>query len=50
MEDWLEEVRERRPLSQRERLERTLNEAVKCENYEKAAQVRDELKNLKSTE
>ncbi len=50
LEDWLEEVRERRPLSQRERLERALNEAVKSENYEKAAQVRDELRNLKSTE
>ncbi len=50
LEDWLEEVRARRPLSQRERLERALNEAVKTENYEKAAKVRDELKNLKSTE
>jgi hypothetical protein len=50
LEDWLEEVRARRPLSQRERLERALNEAVKNENYEKAAQVRDELKNLESAE
>ena len=32
----------------RERLERALNEAVKNENYERAAQVRDELRNLKS--
>jgi len=37
-------------LSHRERLERALNEAVKNENYEKAAKVRDELRNLKSTE
>jgi hypothetical protein len=50
LEDWLEEVRARRPLSQRERLERALNDAVNSENYEKAAQVRDELKNLKSAE
>jgi protein-arginine kinase activator protein McsA len=27
-----------------------LNDAVNSENYEKAAQVRDELKNLKSAE
>jgi hypothetical protein len=50
LEDWLEEIRARRPLSQRERLERALSEAVKSENYEKAAKVRDELRNLKSTE
>jgi hypothetical protein len=50
LEDWLEETRARRPLSQRERLERALNEAVKSENYEKAAKVRDELRNLKSAE
>src|SRR5690242_4830689 len=50
LEEWLEEVRARRPLSPRERLEQALNEAVKNENYEKAAQVRDELRNLKSTE
>lgn len=46
LEEWLEEIRAKRPLSRRERLERALNEAVKSENYEKAAQVRDELKNL----
>jgi len=31
----------------REKLERALQEAVKSEDYEKAAQVRDQLKNLK---
>ncbi len=46
LEDWLTEIRSKRPLSRRERLERALTEAVKNENYEKAAQVRDELKNL----
>jgi protein-arginine kinase activator protein McsA len=31
-------------------LERALRDAVKSENYERAAQVRDALKNLKTTE
>jgi hypothetical protein len=50
LENWLEEIRGRRPLSRRERLERALLEAVKSEDYERAARVRDELKNLKSAE
>jgi hypothetical protein len=44
--DWLEEIRSKRPLSRRERLERALQEAVKSEDYERAAEVRDELKDL----
>jgi len=47
LEAWLEEIRAKRPLSPREKLENALNEAVKNEDYEKAAQVRDALKNLK---
>lgn len=47
LEIWLEEVRSRRPLTPRERLERALREAVNCEDYEKAAQVRDALRDLK---
>src|SRR5437763_844633 len=50
LENWLEEIRAKRPLSPRERLERALNEAVQSEDYERAAKVRDELKNLKSAE
>ncbi len=50
LEEWLEEIRTRRPLSQRERLERALHDAIKCEDYERAARVRDELKNLKSAD
>ncbi len=50
LEDWLEQIRSKRPLSRRERLERALNEAVRSENYEKAAKVRDELRTLKPTE
>ncbi len=50
LEEWLEEIRSRRPLSKRERLERALHDAIKCEDYERAARVRDELRNLKSAE
>jgi len=47
LQAWLQEIQEKRPLSMREKLERALQEAVKSEDYEKAAQVRDQLKNLK---
>jgi hypothetical protein len=50
LEDWLEEIRAKRPLSRRERLERALHEAVKCEDYERAAKVRDELRSLEAPE
>jgi hypothetical protein len=50
LENWLEEIRSKRPLSERERLELALNEAVAREDYEKAAQVRDQLRNLKPIE
>jgi len=48
LEAWLREIESKRPLSPRERLESALNEAVKNEDYERAAQVRDALKNLKA--
>ncbi|HWF18531.1 MAG TPA: UvrB/UvrC motif-containing protein [Verrucomicrobiae bacterium] len=47
---WLDEINSRRPLSKREKLERELSEAVTNEDYEKAAQMRDALRNLKPTE
>jgi hypothetical protein len=50
LEHWLEEIRAKRPLSRRERLERALQDAVKSEDYERAAQVRDALRSLKATE
>ena len=50
LKNWLEEVRAHRPLTEREKLERDLNDAVSNEDYEKAAQVRDALRNLKPTE
>jgi hypothetical protein len=47
LETWLTEIRANRPLSAREKLEQALSEAVQQEDYEKAAKVRDALKNLK---
>ena len=46
LEAWLAEIRQNRPLSPREKLEQALSEAVKSEDYEKAAKVRDALRNL----
>jgi len=50
LKTWLDELRSQRPLSEREKLERDLNDAVNSENYEKAAQVRDALRSLKPAE
>jgi len=50
LQHWLEEVNSRRPRTKREQLEKDLSEAVKKEDYEKAARVRDELKNLKASD
>jgi len=50
LQHWLQDVSAKRPLSKREKLEADLNEAVKQEDYEKAARVRDQLKNLKPSE
>jgi hypothetical protein len=48
LEAWLTEIRANRPLSAKEKLERALSEAVKREDYEKAARVRDALRNLET--
>ena len=50
LQNWLDELNKQRPLSRREQLEIALADAVKREDYEKAAQVRDELKNLKTSD
>ena len=46
LEMWLQEIQSKRPLTAREKLESALDEAVKNEDYEKAAQVRDELRKM----
>lgn len=50
LQQWLEEINAKRPLTKREKLELDLDEAVKREDYEKAAQVRDALRNLRSSD
>jgi hypothetical protein len=47
---WRDEVASKRPMSARERLEQALHDAVNSEDYEKAALMRDALRNLKPTE
>ena len=49
LENWLQEIQAKRPLSEKEKLELALNEAVGREDYEKAAEVRDALRNLKQS-
>jgi protein-arginine kinase activator protein McsA len=49
LEVWLDKIRSDRPLTSRELLEKALTEAVQKEDYERAAEMRDALKNL-STE
>jgi len=46
LENWLEEIRAKRPLSRREKLEKALHEAIHSEDYERAAKVRDQLRTL----
>jgi hypothetical protein len=46
LENWRGEINQKRPLSRREKLELALHEAVRQEDYEKAAEVRDALRKL----
>ncbi|MDB6028788.1 MAG: UvrB/uvrC motif protein [Verrucomicrobiales bacterium] len=48
LEVWLQEVETKRPLSEMEKLQHELEEAVQTENYEKAAKVRDAMKKIKT--
>jgi protein-arginine kinase activator protein McsA len=50
LDHWRTEIDAKRPLSKREQLERDLSEAVRREDYEKAAQVRDALRKLKPSD
>jgi hypothetical protein len=50
LETWVGEIRAHRPRSEREKLEQALADAVRREDYEKAARMRDALRNLKSPE
>ena len=46
LRDWQEKVRQRKPLSPREKLQRELEAAIQEEAYERAAQIRDALREL----
>ena len=46
LRQWLQEVKESRLMTEREKLEQELDEAVAKEDYERAAEVRDALKCL----
>jgi protein-arginine kinase activator protein McsA len=50
LENWLVEIHAKRPLTEREKIEKALHEAVQHEDYEKAAQMRDALRNFKIAE
>jgi hypothetical protein len=43
LQEWSERIRSNRPLSLEERLRRELRNAVEAENYERAAELRDEI-------
>jgi UvrB/uvrC motif len=44
LSEWLQEVRDKRPLTKIERMQREMDEAIKAEAYEKAAQLRDAIR------
>lgn len=50
LEDLLEELRQRKPKSQSERLKEDLQRAIASENYEKAATLRDALRRMEKKE
>lgn len=50
LHDWAERIKENKPLSRVERLQRDLQAAVQKEEYERAARIRDELRRLETRE
>ena len=46
LRQWLEEVRSRKPVSEFEKLQDQLEEAIRLEDYERAARVRDQLRKI----
>ena len=48
LEEWLEEVRAKRPLSKLEVMEREMETAIAKELYERAAELRDAIRMLKT--
>ena len=50
LDEWLEEVRVKRPLSKLEIMEREMETAIAKELYERAAELRDAIKLLQAKE
>jgi hypothetical protein len=50
LHDWAERIKENKPLSRMERLQRDLQAAVQNEEYERAAKLRDEIRRLGTRE
>ncbi len=48
LDEWLEEVRAKRPLSKLELMEREMERAIAGERYERAAELRDAIRNFKT--
>jgi len=48
LDEWLEEVRARRPLSKLEIMEREMERAIAGERYERAAELRDAIRQIKT--
>ncbi len=48
LDEWLEEVRAKRPLSKLEVMEREMERAIAGERYERAAELRDAIRNIKT--
>lgn len=46
LRQWLDEVRSRKPVSELEKLQNQLSEAIRQEDYERAARVRDQLRRI----
>ena len=46
LRQWRDEINQSRPVDQAEKLRRLLDQAIRNENYERAAQLRDELRKL----
>lgn len=44
---WLEELRATKPLSEREKIQKALDDAIRREDYEKAARYRDQLREMR---
>jgi hypothetical protein len=48
LDEWIEEVRAKRPLTKLELMEREMERAIAGERYEQAAQLRDAIRNIKA--